>query len=427
MERRHRGYQHIMHHTGQNTEVPAILISNGAQAVGIAQTNHDGLGIDGTGEIATGELCQQTKTKAGYHIAGHNGPDVTGVRAGIAASQHTENDAEGDAVEGGTDGIVIGQNEQAVHAHIHQEGGIAVGGGEIGHQIRILQQIPVILGLAAHEEGHHDANAKHRTAEDIHRQLGSNLQRVSGRGSRQGHAQGLIQNGLQEEGHHTDRQRSGIQIKALVNLGRIGKTGRQEKADGHTHSHSQQRAVPGEGDDILTGIAEHQIGDQGRNTGGEQHGIDIGADLLLLHQAVNYHTQEGRPNIHDIDAPGAEAQSQNEGQVRAVIGHRTGQAIQAQANSTHQRHIQEGGSIATHSEIVGGNLAGVRQDLPQAAEHPAAVGHTKCRNQKASRQKTKQQLQEIRFRKIVEFFHVLSFFMAGAPSCNRQRTCSITE
>ena len=81
-----------------------------------------------------------------YEIIDEN-TEICGVS--LKGRQHTEDNAEGNTVEGCSDGIVISQNKQAKDTNIHQEGGIAVGGREISDQIGILQQPPVILGFTA--------------------------------------------------------------------------------------------------------------------------------------------------------------------------------------------------------------------------------------------------------------------------------------
>ena len=101
VQRGHGGNQQIVHNGSNKAIAPAVLIRNGAQAVGIAQTHTDRLGVDGTGEGAAGELAQPAENEAGCHVTGHNGPHIAGVGTGIAGSQHAEDDTEGNAVKGG--------------------------------------------------------------------------------------------------------------------------------------------------------------------------------------------------------------------------------------------------------------------------------------------------------------------------------------
>ena len=63
-------------------------------------------------------------------------------------------------------------------------------------------------------------------------------------GLRQSDTQGLVEGGVQEESGHADGQRSGIQVKALVHLGGVGKASRQEKADNETHKQGKQNPLP---------------------------------------------------------------------------------------------------------------------------------------------------------------------------------------
>ena len=96
--------------------------------------------------------------------------------AGIAAGQHAEDDAEGDAVEAGADQIVIAQDKQAVDAHVHQERRLAVGSREAAGVFRVCHQVPIVPGFAAHGEGRNHQNAEHNAAEHVHRQPGGHLQ-----------------------------------------------------------------------------------------------------------------------------------------------------------------------------------------------------------------------------------------------------------
>ena len=188
-------------------------------------------------------------------------------------------------------------------------------------------------------------------------------------------------------------------------LGRVSKAGRQEKADDQTYENGQANAGQIEADDIHVGVADHQVGDQRGDAGGKQHGVDIGGQLFLFHQAVQGHAGEGGPNIEDIDAPGAEADGEDKGQVGAVVGGGAGNAVQGQANGAHQRHVQEGGGKTAHGEVIGGNFAGLGDNLAQAAEHIGPVGHTERSHQEAQGQKAEYQLQEIAFTHVFDLFH----------------------
>ena len=168
----HRGDQQVVQAGGQHTEAPAVLIRNGAQAVGIAQANHNSLGIDGSGEIAAQQRGQPAKQEGSHHIAGHNRPNIGRMRAGVTAGQHAEDDTEGHTVEAGTDGVVVSQDHQAVYTHVHQHHGIAVGSGEGGDLVGVLQQDPIVLGSAAQNESKNNAQAEQHTAENVDCHLG---------------------------------------------------------------------------------------------------------------------------------------------------------------------------------------------------------------------------------------------------------------
>ena len=156
--------------------------------------------------------------------------------AGIAGGQHAEDDAEGNTVESGTDGIVISQDKQAEDTHVHQESSIAVGGREVGHQVRILQKLPVILGLAAQDEGKNNAQTEQDQAEGIYHGLGSHLQLSTVSTGRQINTHGLEQVRIQEEGCHADGQSSRVQGETLMGIGCVSAAGRSKEADKHTNT-----------------------------------------------------------------------------------------------------------------------------------------------------------------------------------------------
>ena len=185
----------------------------------------------------------------------------------------------------------------------------------------------------------------------------------------------------------------------------MGKTRRQEEADAEAHHQSDQNSLRVEAHRIRVGIADHQVGNQGGNARGEEHGVDVGAELLPAHQAVNHHAEEGGPDVQNVDAPGGEAQSQNKGQVGHVVGRAAEDNVQQQAQIAHQSHIQEGGTIAAYGEVVGGQLTGLTENLPQARKHTSPIRHKKCRNQEKRGETAEKQLQKVALSHRIDFFH----------------------
>ena len=175
----------------------------------------------------------------------------------------------------------------------------------------------------------------------------------------------------------------------------MGQTGGQEEANHQTHTQGQENPLPSEAHHLSVGIANQEICNQGRNAGGEKHGVHLIRHLLPLHQTVQHHTQEGGPDVQQVDAPGAEARCQEEGQGRYIVHRDSRQAIQSRANQAHQPHIQERSRIAAYREVIGGHLRRLRQDFPQAGKHSVPVWHENSSNQKRHREKCKQQLQKI--------------------------------
>ena len=312
--------------------------------------------------------------------------------AGVAAGQHTEQDAEGHAVEGAADEVVVAQNEQTVYAHIHQEGCLAIGGGEAGGLGFVHHQCPVVLGGAAHGQGNEHQHTEHNQAEGVCRSPGGNRQGFGGRCGGQGHAHGLIQHGLEEEGSHAHRHGGVVQVISLVHLGGMGQTGGEEEANDQPHEDGQSHPGDPEAHSLGVGIAHHQLGNQGSNAGGEQHGIDVGAALLPLYQAVEHHAQNAGPHVQHIYAPGGKAQGQQEGQGGYIVGHGPEEHIQCQTEQGHKPHVQEGGRIAAYGKIVGGDFAGLADNLPKAGKHIAPVRHHGSSHQKGKGEEAEEQL-----------------------------------
>ena len=78
---------------------------------------------------------------------------------------------------------------------------------------------------------------------------------------------------------------------------------------------------------------------------------------------------------------------------------------QACHNERNQTHIQKGCRKTANGEIVGGDLTGLAQDLPEAGQHIGAVGHTDSRHQKSNTHKGKEQLQKTAFGQAFDLFH----------------------
>ena len=121
-------------------------------------------------------------------------------------------------------------------------------------------------------------------------------------------------------------------------------------------------------------------------------------------------TEDAGPHIQNVDAPGAEAQSQDEGQSGGVVGLSAENSEQDHHDHAHQTHIQEGGGVTAHGEVVGGDLAGLADDPDQTGEDLSPVGHERCGGEKCEGEEAEQQQQEGTFGKILDFFH-------NAPLC----------
>ena len=180
MEAGHQSDQGVVNHGCQEGIVPAVLIADGAQTVGIAKSYHNGLIVHSQGEAATQQGRNPTGHSGSHDVAQHNGPHIAGAGAGVAGAEHTEDQTEGDTVKAGTNQIVVSQNEQTKDTHIHQR--IAQRAGNIVHLIPVFQQVPVVPGGAAHQQRQHHTKAEQNDAEDVHSACGGNRHIAEGTG-----------------------------------------------------------------------------------------------------------------------------------------------------------------------------------------------------------------------------------------------------
>ena len=209
-------------------------------------------------------------------------------------------------------------------------------------------------------------------------------------------------------------------VIALVDIGCVGQTCRQEEANHKANEQSKAEAQPVKADIVNSGIAEQKIRDQGGDTGGIEHSVGHSAQLLLLHSGIQENAQNGGDRIQKIDAPRAKADGEDHTQSGDLIGLCAGQADEQRAEQTHQAHIQEGGGVAAKGKVVSGDLTGLGHNLPQAGKHTASVRQDRSGDQKADADEGKEQTQKIAFRQIVDSLHILSLFLkkarTGIPS-----------
>ena len=183
-----------------------------------------------------------------------------------------------------------------------------------------------------------------------------------------------------------------------MNIGRMGQARTHDNTHDHAHNHSQDNAQQIEADGFRMGITNQQIGNDGCHASGEEHCVHIGIPLFLLDEVCHHNAQHGKPHIEHMDAPGAEAYRQEECQGGHIVHLGLSHMEQTGDDQRNQAHIQEGSREAANGEVVGGNLTGLAEDLPEAGEHSAAVGHADSCHQKGNTHKGKQKLQKAAFR-----------------------------
>ena len=412
MKIRYCADQQIVQAACQCTPYEAVLAGNGRKAVGVAHTDQNDLIADGQTVAAhTQQACQPAEQIGRYHIAHHNGQHIPGMRTGVTGGEHTEHDAEGHAGPSGAHPgsgvdqggeIEVRHDHQAENARIHQKCTGAILGREADAVAGILHQIPVILRLGAHQQckdnkaGEEHDSKDIAAVEEVHLGPHQNLQvcHIADLPSQQH----IVQHHPQEECGQAHRQSRGEMIVALMAGRCVGQACRQEKADDQTNEQRNSQTQPVKANDLCAGVTQQQIGDQGRNAGGEHHGIGKASQFFLFHQGIQTDAQNGGDHIENVHAPRAKAYGQQKGQCGHIIGLTAGQVCKRQTEKTHKSHIQEGGRKAAQRKIIGGDLTGTGQDSPQAGECIDSVRHNKGRHHKSNAYIGKKQPQKTAFR-----------------------------
>ena len=145
--------------------------------------------------------------------------------------------------------------------------------------------------------------------------------------------------------------------------------------------------VDGESGGIGIGVTDHQLRNKGRKAGGEEHTVGVVAQAFLADEAIEHDTGGGGEHIQRMDAPSTETGGEQGHQGGGVMGLMTREPVKGGANQAHQAHIEEGGGITAHIEIVGAAQGGTVQNFVVAPEHIGSVGHAKCADQEAAAEK----------------------------------------
>ena len=332
--------------------------------------------------------------------------------AGVAGAEHTEHDTEGGTVEGGPHQVVVAQDKEAKDPEVHQEHVIAKSGGNTHVALFIGDEAPVGLGDAAHGQGGNDGKTKEHTAEEVGPKAGGHLQGLRCGSTRELYTQGGKEDGLEDEGTHTHRQSGVIEVIALVDIGGVGQPRGDEEAADEANNNGQHRTLGGEAHGSLIGVAGEQVGDQRGDAGGKEHGGHIVLHGPLFHHAVEHGAEHRGPDVQNVDAPGGETHGEHNGQGGHIVELRPENEVQPQTGQGHEGHVEEGGAVAAYGKVVGGDLAGLGQDLLHALKQEGPVRRYQGRDEKGQGKEQEKQDEKIVLREILDFFH--SSFLSRA-------------
>ena len=416
MKHGHRGHQQEVEHPGQEAHSGAVAVYDGGHAVGVAGPDQNGLGIDVVGKGRAHIGTDPPAHRHRHDIAQQHGPGVFRMGPGVAGRKHTKHNAEGRSAEPGSHQIVVSQNEEAEDAEVHQEHIVPQGAAHAGHPLRAIQQPPILLRRAAHKRRPQNAGAAEQEPVTVGDDLGGHLQGLRVRSAGQVHPQSLKQDGLEDKGPHAHRQGGIVEIIALVHIGGMAQPRRDKEAADQAHKNRQDKPGPAVADHAVHRVPDQDIRHQGRNARGEEHGGDVIFQRLFLHGAIEHSAPDGGPDILDVDAPGAEAHREDQRHGGRGIHFRPQCHIESQAHKGDQAHIQERGREAAYGKIVGGDLAGLTQDLGHTGKHPCPVRHTHSSRQKEQGEEGEKEFEKIAFFHIFEFFHLCYLIIKKPPA-----------
>ena len=342
-------------HSGENR--PAVSARDGGQSAREAKPDDDGLGVDRLGVFLTVRADKELLEQEGSaEVADHDGPDVARMGAGAARRQHTEDAAEGDTVEGRAHEVVIQHDEQPQHAHIHQRRRRAVFLRIIHAVAAVLHQVPIVLWLAAHEQGKDDAQPEDDEAEDVAHAPGGDLQIGQRLEGVQLPAQDAVKHRTQKERGHADGDGGGVEVVALVQIRGVCQSRRQEEADDQSDAEGEEKPRPREARNLCVRIAQEQVGDQRRKSRGEDHRVDIRAEAFPLDKAVKRHAEEAEPDVQHVDAPKGEACREQKGDDRGGVRLCLREEEQGGTDQADKTCVQERACVAAVVKIVGRDL-----------------------------------------------------------------------
>ena len=172
----------------------------------------------------------------------------------------------------------------------------------------------------------------------------------------------------------------------------MAQPGRHKEAADHAYGNGKQKPLSAVAHHAVERVADQKVRNQRGNAGGEQHGGDVLPHGLPFNNAEQHGAPDGGPDILNVDAPGAEAGGQDDGHGCGVVQFRAEGQVQTKAHEADKAHIEKGSAVAGHGKIVGGNLAGLAEDLLHTGKYLCPIRRDDRRKQKCGGEEAKEQL-----------------------------------
>ena len=302
---------------------------------------------------------------------GHDGDDVEGVLAEGGEAHDGEDSAQCGAVEISAHQQHIRNAEQAVDAHVHQNGARAEHTQIVAGRPSGGGQQPPVSGpdRPGRHSGGRQADDDHGHAhqsDDQHKRLIVLLRPVQ-------HGVRLIAEGRQHRHDHHGQQAAGeshvIEIHAVLNLICIAGQGREDKSNHKSRQHAQR--------DARMDAAKGHVADQRRQRRGQQrHGGILGKGLPLV-AGIQPGPQDDGPDVEQVLSEQGKSRHQSHFHDRKAVIRVPGEANDADGHQRHRAGVNECGPWPRYIHVVRDQQILHGDDAVESGKHIGRVSHQK--------------------------------------------------